>query len=106
MALVSGTINSFLYIFVIILTIARHNCDEAVVTNEVALDMSIGQRPVGRITIGLFGQVVPRTVGNFIALANSQVNISIRFILKDLICINDSSYSVKFYIKNSHITTF
>ncbi|CAN1328997.1 Peptidyl-prolyl cis-trans isomerase CYP19-4 [Linum perenne] len=37
-------------------------CDEAI-TNKVFFDIQINGKPIGRITIGLFGNAVPRTVG-------------------------------------------
>jgi len=40
------------------------------VTDEVDFEMSVGGRVLGVITIGLFGQAVPRTVRNFAELAN------------------------------------
>ena len=40
----------------------------AKVTQKVFLDMTIGGEPAGRIVIGLFGDVVPKTAENFAAL--------------------------------------
>lgn len=36
-------------------------------------DITIGGEKAGRIVIGLFGEVVPKTVRNFVALANHEV---------------------------------
>uniref|UniRef100_A0AC34RDG9 Peptidyl-prolyl cis-trans isomerase n=1 Tax=Panagrolaimus sp. JU765 TaxID=591449 RepID=A0AC34RDG9_9BILA len=39
------------------------------VTKEVFFDIAIGGQPQGRIVIGLFGDVVPKTAENFLELA-------------------------------------
>ena len=53
--------------------IASRKCEDAVVTHEAALEIAIGNKPTGRILIGLFGQIVPKTVKNFVELANHEV---------------------------------
>lgn len=41
---------------------------EPVVTDKVYFDVTIGGKPTGRIVLGLFGDVVPKTAKNFAAL--------------------------------------
>ncbi|KAL4235169.1 hypothetical protein ACF0H5_006807 [Mactra antiquata] len=43
--------------------------EQAQITNVVYFDVTIGNEDVGRIEIGLFGEVVPKTVQNFVELA-------------------------------------
>lgn len=44
------------------------------VTDQVYFDVAIGNQNVGRIVIGLFGDVVPNTVKNFVTLCSPGVN--------------------------------
>jgi hypothetical protein len=49
---------------------------------EVFMDVSVGGEAVGRIVIGLFGNIVPKTVDNFAALASKpQVPVKRRLLL-------------------------
>lgn len=41
---------------------------------QVFFDVTVAGHEVGRIVIGLFGEVVPLTVNNFVALATGEVD--------------------------------
>lgn len=41
---------------------------DAEVTHRVFFDIAINRKPMGRIVMGLFGRVVPKTVANFVSL--------------------------------------
>lgn len=47
--------------------------DDTTVTHKAFLDIEIGGEAAGRIVIGLFGDTTPRTVENFVSLAEGKL---------------------------------
>ena len=47
--------------------------EATLVTRKVFFDISIGNQPVGRIILGLFGNTAPKTVTNFVSLSDHEV---------------------------------
>jgi len=61
-------------LLVAFIAVALTGCHAVQVTDQVYMDVKIGNRDVGRIVIGLFGGVVPNTVKNFVTLCSTGVN--------------------------------
>lgn len=52
--------------------------EKAEITKFVYFDVTVGDNDVGRIVIGLFGGVVPKTVENFVQLATHEKGFGYR----------------------------
>ena len=60
---------AILVAFALCAVLGAAQADKAEVTDKVYFDITIGGEAAGRIVIGLFGKVVPKTAQNFIELA-------------------------------------
>ncbi|XP_076285722.1 peptidyl-prolyl cis-trans isomerase B isoform X1 [Lasioglossum baleicum] len=64
---------TLLMIACMIAAVATLEDDQLTVTEQVYLDIMIDDHPAGRIVIGLFGDIVPKTVENFVTLATTGI---------------------------------
>ena len=64
----------FLFLFVAVHGVV----EDALVTEKVYFDIEVEGAPPSRVVIGLFGATSPKTVRNFVALANHEVFAKMR----------------------------
>lgn len=70
--------NSFLLVVVVSLMVLQVVLAEPAITSKVYMDIEANGKPVGRIVIGLFGKVVPKTTENFRKLITGELGLSYR----------------------------
>ncbi|CCE63222.1 hypothetical protein TPHA_0E01270 [Tetrapisispora phaffii CBS 4417] len=63
--------NSIISLFVLF-TVFVLGSEEPKITHKVYFDVQAGDKPLGRIIMGLYGEVVPKTVENFYELTISE----------------------------------
>uniref|UniRef100_A0A914I126 peptidylprolyl isomerase n=1 Tax=Globodera rostochiensis TaxID=31243 RepID=A0A914I126_GLORO len=60
---------NFAFVFITFLTASYAEEEDPKVTHKAFFDISVGGEKKGRVVIGLFGEVVPKTTKNFLELA-------------------------------------
>ncbi|KAL0216835.1 hypothetical protein RCL1_007318 [Eukaryota sp. TZLM3-RCL] len=59
-------------LFLVSLALANSPKKGPKITDKVFFDITIGDEPIGRIVMGLYGKSCPKTVANFVALATHE----------------------------------
>ncbi|BDA50141.1 Peptidyl-prolyl cis-trans isomerase B [Coccomyxa sp. Obi] len=54
-----------------LLSASRAHADPEI-TQKVFFDLTVADKPAGRVVVGLYGNAVPKTVANFVALATGE----------------------------------
>lgn len=67
---------------------------QAKVTNKCFFDVEVGGEPIGRIVLGLFGDVVPKTAENFRALCTGKISNNTTFFFLILLSLEQMELSL------------
>lgn len=62
------------FIFLVLFQFSLQKKIDIAVTDKVEFDIDIGNEYAGKITLGLFGKIVPKTVRNFLTFAGNGFN--------------------------------